>query len=159
MPSIKNTFEAACDRIHFLFGQLEFAPIVAVSAKDGDGMDKLLNTALRMHTQLNTQVETGKLNSALEQWLRENPPPYGPQTRFKIRYAVQKSANPVSFIFFVSRPQVVTEPYLASLRNKIRRDLGFSLVPIDIEIRASAKEPSRRPTGHAGGHRPERSKR
>jgi GTP-binding protein len=143
MPPVKNSFEAVCDRIHFLFGKLEFAPIVAVSAQNNEGLDKLLNTAIRMYGQLNTQVETGKLNQALEQWLRENPTPYGPQTHFKIRYAVQKSANPVSFIFFASRPQAVSDAYVSYLRNKIRRDLNFSMVPIEIEIRGPAKESKR----------------
>jgi GTP-binding protein len=142
MPGIKNSFQAVCDRIHFLFGQLEFAPIIALSAKNGDGVDKLLNTALTMYRQLNTQVETGKLNQALERWLQECPPPSAPQTRFKVRYAVQKSANPVVFIFFVSRPQAVKEAYIAYLRNKIRSDLGFSMVPVSVEIRGS--------TGHEG---------
>ncbi|MDR1443981.1 MAG: ribosome biogenesis GTPase Der [Treponema sp.] len=138
MPAVKNSFQAACDRIHFFFGQLEFAPIVALSARDGDGIDTLLNTALKMYRQLNTQVETSKLNQALERWLQEYPPPSAPRTRFKVRYAVQKSANPAVFIFFVSRPQAVGEPYVAYLRNKIRADLGFSLVPVTVEVRGSA---------------------
>jgi GTP-binding protein len=137
MPDIKNNFRAACDRIHFFFGKLEFAPIVALSARNGDGLDTLLNTALRMYRQLNTQVETARLNQTLEQWLREYPPPTAPRTRFKVRYGVQKSANPVVFIFFVSRPQAVGDAYIAYLRNKIRSDLGFSLVPVAVEIRGS----------------------
>jgi GTP-binding protein len=135
MPLIKNSFQAACDRIHFFFGQLEFAPIVALSALDGSGLDKLLNTAVKMYRQLTTQIETAKLNQALERWLREYPPPSGPQTHFKLRYGVQKSANPAVFIFFASRPQAVGEAYIAYLRNRIRADLGFSMVPVEVEIR------------------------
>jgi GTP-binding protein len=135
MPAVKNSFQAVCDRIHFFFGKLEFAPIVALSAKNGDGVDTLLKTALTMYRQLNTQVETGKLNQALERWLQEYPPPSAPRTHFKVRYAVQKSANPAAFIFFVSRPLAVKEAYIAYLRNKIRADLGFSLVPVAVEIR------------------------
>jgi GTP-binding protein len=135
MPPIKNSFQAACDRIHFLFGQLEFAPIAALSALDGSGLDKLLNTAVTMYRQLTTQVETAKLNQALERWLRESPPPSGPQTHFKLRYGVQKSANPAVFIFFASRPQAVGAAYIAYLRNRIRADLGFSMVPVAVEIR------------------------
>ncbi|GHV91085.1 GTPase Der [Spirochaetia bacterium] len=138
MPQIKNAFEASSDRIHFLFGKMEYAPIVAVSARDGTGVDKLLNTALRMYKQLQIKIETGPLNQALERWLQENPPPMGPQTRFKIKYAVQKSANPVEFILFVSRPRAVSEAYTSYIRNKIRKDLGFSLVPVAVEIRSSA---------------------
>jgi GTP-binding protein len=137
MPQHKNTFKAVSDRIHFLFGQMEYAPIIPVSAKDGTGVDKLLNTAIKMYGQLNIQIGTGQLNQALERWLQEYPPPSGPRTRFKIKYAVQKSANPVHIIFFASRHRAVTEAYVSYLRNKIRNELGFSLIPVMVEVKSS----------------------
>jgi GTP-binding protein len=137
MPQRKNTFKDAENRIHYLFGQMEYAPIIPVSAKNGAGVDKLLNTALKMYAQLNLTVGTSQLNQALEKWLKENPPPYGPQTRFKVKYAVQKSSNPVRFIFFVSRVKAVSEAYIAYLRNKIRKDLGFYMIPVAVEIKSS----------------------
>ncbi|MDR0998230.1 MAG: ribosome biogenesis GTPase Der [Treponema sp.] len=158
MPKIKNTFEAASDRIRFLFGQMEFAPIMAVSALDGTGVDKLLDTAVRMYGQLNTRIETPRLNHALERWLEEYPPPVGPRTRFKVKYGVQKSENPVSFIFFVSRPQAVSETYLAYLRNRIRKDLGFSLIPVNVEIRPAGSE-TRAASRAASGPRRERRRK
>ena len=139
MPDAKNTFEATKDRIHFMFGQMEYAPIIALSALKGSGVNDLLNTSLRMYDQLKKQTETSVLNRALEKWLTENPPPSGKQTRFSIRYAVQTQANPVKFVFFASRPHAVSEAYIAYLRNRIRRDLGFSLVPVSVEMRPSAK--------------------
>jgi GTP-binding protein len=143
MPRIKNTFEAVQDRIHFLFGQMEFAPIMPVSDKDGDGVEDLLNTAVRMYTQLNRRIETGPLNQALERWLEENPPPAGPHTRFKLKYAVQTSSNPVRFVFFASRPQAVGESYISYLRNRIRKDLGYSMIPLGIQIRSSGGQNQR----------------
>jgi GTP-binding protein len=129
---------------------MEYAPIVPVSARDGTGVDKLLNTAMRMYKQLQIKIETGPLNQALERWLVESPPPSGPSTRFKVKYAVQKSANPVVFIFFVSRPRAVSEAYTSYLRNKIRKDLGFSLVPVTVEIRSSAGEAGKDRKGAMG---------
>ncbi|MDR1318938.1 MAG: GTP-binding protein, partial [Treponema sp.] len=146
VPRVKNNFEAVSDRIRFLFGQMEYAPIVAVSAKDGEGIDKLLGTIVTMYRQLNTQVETSRLNAALERWLEEYPPPSGPNTRFKIKYAVQRSANPARFIFFVSRLRAVNEAYISYLRNKIRKTLGFSLIPVLVEIRAAAGDGRRNPS-------------
>jgi GTP-binding protein len=138
MPQQKNTFKTAEDKIHFQFGQMEYAPIIPVSAKDGTGVDKILNTAIKMHEQLNTFIGTSQLNQALEKWLQECPPPSGPRTRFKVKYAVQKSANPVHFIFFTSRIKAVSDSYVSYLRNKIRKDLGFSLVPVMLEIKSSS---------------------
>jgi GTP-binding protein len=143
-PKIKNAFEAARDRIHFLFGKMEFAPVLPISAKDGTGVDKLLNTAITMYSQLNTQVETSRLNQQLQRWLEEYPPPSGPQTRFSVKYAVQSSANPVQFIFFVSRPKAVSEAYIAYLRNKIRKDLGFSFIPVEVKVKTSKQRTERK---------------
>ena len=138
--STKNTFNAVRDRIHFLFGQMEYAPIIPICALDGTGIDKLLNTAITMYSQLERQIETSTLNQALEKWLTEYPPPMGKQSRFKIRYAVQVKANPVKFVLFASRPHAVGETYIAYLRNRIRKDLGFSLIPVSIELRSSSKD-------------------
>ncbi|MDR2542574.1 MAG: ribosome biogenesis GTPase Der [Treponema sp.] len=139
MPQHKSAFITVSDRIRFLFGQMEYAPIIPVSAIDGTGVDKLLNTAIKMYKQLNITIGTSQLNQALEKWLNEYPPPSGPRTRFKIKYAIQKSANPVHFIFFASRTQAVSETYIAYLRNKIRKDLGFSHIPLLVEVRSSSK--------------------
>jgi GTP-binding protein len=149
MPPVKNAFTAASDRIHFLFGKMEYAPIVPVSAMDGTGVDTLLHTAIRVYAQLIRRTDTGPLNQALERWVQEYPPPIGPQTRFKVKYAVQISDNPVHFVFFVSRPQAVSEAYLSYLRNKIRKDLGYSLIPIEVELRPSRK--SKDSLKHAAG--------
>jgi len=140
MSQQKNTFKTAEDKIHFQFGQMEYAPIIPVSAKDGSGVDKILSTAVKMYKQLNTSITTSQLNQALEQWLTEHPPPTGPRTRFKVKYAVQKSANPVHFIFFTSRTQAVSDSYVSYLKNRIRKDLGFSMVPVLLEIKSSAED-------------------
>jgi len=139
MPQVKNAFGTASDRIRFLFGQMEYAPIVPISAKNGTGVDKLLNTVIKMHGQLNLHIGTSQLNQALEKWQQENPPPIGPQTRFKFKYAVQKSVNPVHFLFFASRIQAVSDHYISYIRNKVRKELGFSLIPVLVEIKSSQK--------------------
>ena len=132
-------FKSASERIRFLFGQMEYAPIVPLSAINGTGFKQLLNTAVTMYGQLNTRIETARLNQALERWLLEYPPPVGPNTRFKVKYAVQSTVNPVHFIFFVSRLHAVSESYISYLRNKIRKDFDYSMIPVLLEIRASAK--------------------
>jgi GTP-binding protein len=140
VPQGKNTFKDEEEKIHFFFGKMEFAPIVPVSAKDGSGIDKLLSTAVTMYGQLNTRIETGRLNQTLARWLEECPPPSGPRTYFKVKYAAQVSVNPVHFVFFTSRTHVVSESYISYLRNKIRKDLGFSFIPVGIKIRSSGKK-------------------
>lgn len=140
MPDVRNTFNAVCDRIHFLFGKMEYAPIIPLSAKTGDGVSPLLNTALKVHSQLNRKLETSTLNELLEKWQTEYPPPSGPVTRFKIKYGLQTSENPVVFKLFVSRPKAFSESYYSYICNKMRKDAGFSMVPVRLDICPSRKE-------------------
>jgi GTPase len=137
MPDLKNSFEAARDKLRYFFGQMAWAPVLPLSAKAGEGVDKLVNTIVTLHGQLYKRIETAKLNKAVADWVEATPPPVGPRTRFKLRYAVQVSANPQKFVIFASRPDAVTEAYVSFLRNKIREDLGMDKIPIELEIKAS----------------------
>jgi GTPase len=137
MPGLKNSFEAARDKLRFFFGQMAYAPVLPLSAKDGEGVDKLVGAIVNLYGQLNRKIETAKLNKAVATWVEATPPPVGPRTRFKLRYAVQTSINPQKFAIFASRPEAVTEAYVAFLRNKIREDLGMDKIPVILEIKAS----------------------
>ncbi|MGA2546329.1 MAG: ribosome biogenesis GTPase Der [Rectinemataceae bacterium] len=137
MPDLKNSFEAARDKLRFFFGQMAWAPVIPLSAKKGEGMDKLVSTIITLHAQLNKRIETSKLNKAIEAWVERTPPPVGPRTRFKLRYAVQTSVNPQKFVIFASRPDAVTEAYVSFLRNKIRDELGMDMIPLTLEVKAS----------------------
>ena len=139
MPTIKNTFEAARDKLQFFFAQMAYAPVLPLSAKEGEGVEKLLKTVADLFDQLNTKIETSRLNKAVHDWIDSSPPPASPRARFKLRYAVQTGVNPVSFAIFATRPELVGESYRSYLRNKIRTDLGFKNVPIEVELRASRK--------------------
>ncbi|MCX7023996.1 MAG: ribosome biogenesis GTPase Der [Spirochaetes bacterium] len=140
MPDIKNGFEAASDRLRYFFGQMAYAPILPLSARRGTGLGKLLDTAARLFDQLNRKIDTGKLNRALESWLESYPTPIGGRTRFKIRYMTQSGLNPVKFVLFATRPEVVPDSYKSYLKNKIRSDLGFDLVPVELDFRASRRD-------------------
>lgn len=135
MDASPAAFNAARDKLQYFFGQMAYAPVLPLSAKEGSGVDELLKAASRLFKQLNQRVETGPLNKAVAEWLQRYPPPIGPRTRFKLRYATQVSANPVRFVFFASRPQAVSEAYMSYLRNRIREDLGFDSIPVFLEIR------------------------
>jgi GTP-binding protein len=142
MPTIKNTFNAVRDRLRYMFGQMEYAPVIAVSGATGEGVGEMLNTAIKMRNQLERHLETSTVNELLEKWQNQNPPPASPSARFKIKYGVQTSANPVVFKLFVSRPDAFSEAYRSYIRKCFQRDAGFSLIPVRIDA-----VPSRRKRG------------
>lgn len=140
MPKIKNSFEAAKDRLQYFFGQMSYAPVLPLSAKEGEGIDKLMKTAFDLFNQLKSKVETNRLNRAIKDWVEASPPPASPKARFKLRYAVQSGINPVNFIIFATRPDLVGDSYKSFLKNRIRSELGFPDIPIELEFRASRKK-------------------
>jgi GTP-binding protein len=118
---------------------MAYAPILPLSAKEGEGVDKLLSTIVTVYAQLTKKIETSKLNKEARDWVDSNPPPMSSKGRFKFRYATQTSVNPIKFAFFVTRPDAVGDTYRSFLKNKIRSELGYSLIPVELELRASRK--------------------
>lgn len=136
----KKAFKKTKERIRIMFGQMEYAPILPLSALNGTGIKALLNETLEIYRQLTHRVDTAALNMALKDWVFKYPPPASKTAHFKIRYMTQKSTNPVSFLIFATRPEVVPETYITFLKNRIREDLGFDKIPVQLEMRASRKK-------------------
>lgn len=136
----KKTFRKTREWINIMFGQMEYAPILPLSALNGTGIKDLLNEAIEIYKQLNHKVETAALNMALKDWLFKYPPPASKTAHFKIRYMTQKSTNPVNFLIFATRPEVVPETYITFLKNRIREDLGFDKIPVQLEMKASRQK-------------------
>ena len=85
-------------------------------------------------------VRTAYQNSALQDWLERYPPPASKTAHFKIRYMTQASVNPVNFVIFATRPEVVPEPYITYLKNRIREDLGYDQIPVQLELKGSRQK-------------------
>lgn len=130
----KGSFRAYEKNIKIMFGKMDYAPVCAISATDGTGVNNMLNLVLQAYKQYSTKLETSALNLALKDWLASYPPP---GNKFTFKYFVQTDIRPVKFLIFTNRLQNVTEQYLRYLQNCIRRDLGFSLIPIQLTVRSS----------------------
>ena len=132
--------KAVREWINIMFGQMDFAQILPLSALEGKGIKDLLNTAIEMYEQLTRKIGTASLNNALQDWLERYPPPASKTAHFKIRYMTQASVNPVNFVIFATRPEVVPEPYVTYLKNRIREDLGYDHIPVQVEFKASRQK-------------------
>lgn len=136
----RTAVRKAEENIRIMFGQMNYCPILCTSARDGTGIKMLLDTALELYSQLSKKIPTSVLNTALKDWLFKYPPPASKTAHFKIRYMVQSSTNPVSFVIFATRPEVVPQTYISFLKNRIREDLGFEKIPVQLELKASRKK-------------------
>ena len=123
-----------------MFGQMNWAPIVELSAKHADGIKHLMDTAVAIYEQLTRKVDTAVLNTALKDWIAKYPPPATKAIHFKIRYMTQTGTNPVKFLIFATRPDNVPVSYVSYLKNRIRADLGFDQIPVQLEMKASRQK-------------------
>ena len=135
----KKVYKDTVDYIQYMFGQMQFAPILRLSALNGDGIKELMETTIRLYKQLTTKIETSALNKALDDWLFRYPTPASKAIHFKIRYMTQTGTNPVSFRIFATSPDNVPDSYVTYLKNRIREDLGFDQIPVMLEMKSSRK--------------------
>ncbi len=128
------------EHIRIMFGHMAYAPILQISALENSGIKMLLNTSIELYNQLTRKVDTASLNTALTDWVAAAPPHSTGPARVKVRYIVQTGVNPVSFLLFATRPDFLPASYLSYIRNKIREDLGYSKIPVLVELKASRKK-------------------
>ncbi len=135
----RKTLRNTVDYIKAMFGHMNWAPILPLSALHGEGIKDLMNKAIELYGQLTHKIETSACNKALADWLFHYPPPASKAIHFKIRYMTQTSSNPVSFRIFCTSPDNVPESYVTYLKNSIRKDLGFDQIPVELNLKASRK--------------------
>ena len=142
LSGVENELEAIKDRVRFLFPILSFAPLVPISALEAIDVGKLLDIVWQVYRQLEKRVDTSSLNEALKKWTTDQEPPRSATGYFKVLYGTQVSNNPVRFLFFVNKVHGFPETYVSYLKNSIRRDLGFTYIPVEISLRERKRNPS-----------------
>src|SRR5205807_3281587 len=84
---------------------------IAVSAKSGRGLERLLDTVAELFDRYSTRVPTPELNRALEDLRNRRQPPSRNGRRLNLLYAAQIHARPPRFRIFVNDPGLVTRDY------------------------------------------------
>ena len=134
-PPNPQRLKKAVERVRFQFPVLEWAPLLPISALKGIGLSSLLDTVFKADRQQNRRVDTAELNRAVSEWVDLTPPPTRKGRPFKVKYITQISARPVRFACFVNRITGFPDSYRRFLINRIRREFGFDLVPVELLLR------------------------
>ncbi|MGO9204658.1 MAG: ribosome biogenesis GTPase Der [Candidatus Limnocylindrales bacterium] len=140
---------------------LDFAPMLAISAKTGQRVGRVLDTAMEIAAQRRRRVPTGELNRLLADATFRQSPPAVRGTRPKFYYATQASVAPPTFVLFVSDGAAVHFSYARYLENRIRDVFDFGGTPIRLVFRTRTRTQIERRRGSprlsrrsAGGARP-----
>lgn len=117
------------------FSFLDFAPILFVSAKTKQRLNKLLPLIESVAENHSLRIKTSVLNDCLLDAVAMNPAPTRRGRRLKISYATQVAVKPPTFVIFVNDPELLHFSYQRFLENQIRGTFGFQGTPIRIFAR------------------------
>ena len=117
------------------FSFMSYAPIIFISAKTGQRIDRLFELIKYVHQQNTMRISTGKLNDILAESTARVQPPSDKGKRLKIFYMTQASTKPPTFVCFCNRAELFHFSYQRYLENQIRSVFGLEGTPVRFVIR------------------------
>jgi GTP-binding protein len=115
--------------------QLTGAPLVVISARTGEGIDRLLPAVMASDRAWNTHISTSALNRFLEEALGRHAPPAIKGRRVRIRYMTQPKVRPPTFALFGNQLPALPDAYLRYLTNGLRDTFDLAGTPIRLRLR------------------------
>ncbi|HXS05404.1 MAG TPA: ribosome biogenesis GTPase Der [Rhizomicrobium sp.] len=118
-----------------LLPQVAGAELVAISARTGEGLDRLPPAILAADRAWNTRAPTSAINRFLESALTRHAPPAIRGRRVRIRYMTQTKARPPTFALFGNQLDALPEDYQRYLINGLRENFGLKGTPLRLIMR------------------------
>ncbi len=122
------------------FSFMTYAPIIFISAKTGQRIDRLFELIKFVYEQNNMRISTGKLNDILADATARVQPPTDKGKRLKIYYMTQASTAPPTFVCFCNNKELFHFSYQRYLENQIRSIFGLEGTPIRFVIRERGED-------------------
>jgi GTP-binding protein len=109
-------------------------PLVAVSAKTGRGVGRLLDRIEELYDKHTSRITTGALNRFLRELREIRQPPSRNGRRLNLLYGTQTQVRPPRFRFFVNDPGLITRDYGYWVENQLRERFDLEGVPVSIDF-------------------------
>ena len=130
-----NTVRDFEQSIRDKIGQFSDIPILFVSALTKQRILKAVEMAMVVYEDRKKKIKTSKLNEIMLPIFERTPPPANKGKYIKIKYCVQLPTPSPQFVFFCNLPQYVKEAYKRFTENQLRKEFGFTGVPIEVYFR------------------------
>lgn len=132
-PGVRPRLREEADRV---LPQIKGVPVVALSARTGEGLDRLMAAVMESYAVWNRRVPTAALNRFLSHATETHPPPAIRGRRLKLSYMTQAKSRPPTFVLFSSRASALPETYRRYLINGLREAFKLPGTPIRLTLRA-----------------------
>jgi GTP-binding protein len=119
---------------------MPYAPILFISAKTGQRVDRLFELIDYVSNQAATRITTGMLNNVLADAQTRVQPPTDKGRRLKIYYMTQVGVRPPHFVIFCNDSRLFHFSYQRYIENCIRNTFGLEGTPIILSIRQKGEK-------------------
>ncbi len=102
-----------------------FSPVLYVSAKNKQGVDKILPIAFKVWDERQKKMPDAVVNKLIKDAVLKQAPTRVGTKRLVVIRAYQAGVNPPKFLFLVNDPELVHFSYERYLENKLRQTFGF----------------------------------
>ena len=130
-----HTMDRKTEEIRRDLSYMSYAPILFISAKTGQRVDRLYELINYVSEQSAMRITTGMLNNVLADATARVQPPTDKGRRLKIYYMTQTGVKPPHFVIFCNDAKLFHFSYQRYLENQIRGVFGLEGTPIQITIR------------------------
>lgn len=130
-----HTIEEFKKNIYNKLSFMNYAPIIFISAKTGQRVNKLFEMINKVANQNAMRISTAMLNEVINEAIAVVQPPSDKGKRLKIMYATQASTKPPTFVIFVNNKELFHFSYERYLVNQIRNNFGLEGTPIRVIVR------------------------
>lgn len=130
-----NTTEKFKKEIYNKLSYLTYAPIIFISAKTGQRVNKLYELINNVASQNAMRIPTSVLNQVLNEAIALVQPPTDKGKRLKLFYMTQPSTKPPTFVVFVNDKDLFHFSYQRYLINQLRKEFGLQGTPIRLIVR------------------------
>ncbi len=134
-----GTLEKYKKEVYEKLSYLSYAPIIFISAKTGQRINKLFEMINLVASQNAIRIPTATLNQIINEAVAVRQPPTDRGRRLKILYATQASTKPPTFVIFVNVKKLFHFSYQRYLMNQIRNEFGLTGTPIRFIVREKGK--------------------
>jgi len=135
-----KTFNNYIHKVKDDFNFLDYAPVLTISAKTGQRVQKVPETICQVWKESNRRITTGELNRFFERVIQKTPPTHSSGKHIKIYYVTQNNINPPTFVFFTNEPSFIPVNYKRFLKNKLREEFKFTGATLKLIFRGKEND-------------------
>jgi len=138
-PGLKLKWEQAERQVRGHLHFTHYAPLLPISALEGQGIDDLMEMATSLHRERLKWADSNELHNVLVEALASHPLPHKGRRFLRIYGATQEGINPPTFSFSVNDPNLVHFSYQRYLENRLRKHLKFPRSHIRLAFRTKGR--------------------